>query len=306
MSRKNVFVLLSTGVVGIVCIVAIRSQVKDHNIVTYQSARRVTPEVKASQVVNNDTPQLKSPTGRHFAFHGPYDPYKVKPDPLLFTIVDTKDKSDIHVPIEWPARYVSSVDWVDDRFVLAHGEGAFLAIIDVASGRQTHSLVGYNFSVAPNNKALAYRYDFNPLKGEISPYRQSDYVLLTYLGEPFGAGLPKDNYRVVYPELLTWGNAPEKFYTELETRHQVVSTLVWSSDSKIIAFAENNEHSLWITILTFKTPDDVSPTATRFKLDGENKQPLNLSWLSLTTIGVTRGDTNWIVDITSGLVTHQS
>jgi len=173
--------------------------------------------------------------------YGPCDPYKAQPDPPLFTVINTAEKTDVPVAVEWPARYVSSVDWIDDRFVLAKGEGTFLAIIDVASGRQTHSLVGYNFTVSPNNAALVFRYDFNPLKGEISPSRQSDYVLLTHLGGSRGFRTPRDNYRVVYPDYLNSGIAAEKLYPEPDTRHRFVSGFAWSADSRKVAFVESHE-----------------------------------------------------------------
>jgi hypothetical protein len=230
-------------------------------------------------------------------YYGPYDPYKAKPDGPLFTFVDTAEKTDVQVAVEWPARYVSSVDWIDDHFLLAKGEGAFLAIIDVASGRQTHSLVGYNFIVAPNHAALVFRYDFNPLRGEISPYRQSDYVLLTLLGDSRGSRSPRDNYRVVYPEYFDWGMAAGKLYPEPDTRHHIVSTFAWSADSKKVCFAENYEQALWLTVLTFNTLDDSRPIAARLKLDVENRKTANLSWLSSSKIRVTSGSANWIVDI---------
>jgi hypothetical protein len=239
-------------------------------------------------------------------YYGPYDPYKAKPDGPLFTVVDTAEKTDVQVAVEWPARYVSSVDWIDDHFLLAKGEGAFLAVIDVASGRQTHSLVGYNFTVAPNNAALVFRYDFNPLRGEISPYRQSDYVLLTLLGDSRGSRSPRDNYRVVYPEYFDWGMAAGKLYPEPDTRHQIVSTFAWSADSKKVGFSENHEQALWITVLTFSTLDDSRPIATRLKLDVENRKTANLSWLSSSKIRVKSGSANWIVDIDARSVVPQS
>ena len=307
MSRRSVF--FPIGLVIIACLfVAIRSQVIDPQMKTSDVAGSHSAHVESSQIDSNESPQhqvIKSPTGRHLAFYGPYDSYRTKPDPLLFTIVDTVAKSDVHVPIEWPARYVSSVDWIDDSFLLVRGEGAFLAIIDVSSGRQTHSLIGHDFSVAPNNAALIYRYDFNPLKGEISAYLQSDYVLLTSLGVSRGLRSPKNNYRVVYPEYLNWGTPGEKLYPKPNTRHHVVSEFAWSADSKRLAFAENTEHGLWVTMLNFITLHDMRPIATRFKLDVETKETVNLSWLSLSEIRVTSGNANWTIDVGSRTVVHQ-
>jgi hypothetical protein len=243
---------------------------------------------------------------RHIVYYGPYDPYKAKPDGPSFTVVDIAEKTTVQVGVEWPARFVESVGWIDDHFLLAKGEGVFLAIIDVASGRQTHSLIGKNFSAAPNSAALVYRFDFNPIRGEISPNRQSDYVLLTYLGNSQTLRSPADNYRVVYPEYFDWGIAPEKFYPEPATRHQIVSTFAWSADSKRVAFAENHEQGLWITVLTFNPLDDSRPIATRLKLDSEKGKTANLSWLSLSKIGVASDSENWIVDIDARSVVPQS
>ena len=309
MSRKNLFALVPVGLIVIICLfVATRSEVRDPqgegSDVTGGNAGPARP----SQAARSDSlhqQAIKSPSGRHLVYYGPYDPYKAKPDVPLFTVVDTAEKTDVHVAVEWPARYVSSVDWIDDHFVLARGEGAFLAIIDVASGRQTHSLVGYNFTVAPNNAALVFRYDFNPLRGEISPYRQSDYVLLTSLGDSHGFRSPRDNYRIVYPEYFNWGIAAEKLYPEPDTRHQFVSTFAWSADSKKVGFAENNDRALWITVLTCNTLDDTRPIATRLKLDAARKTA-NLSWLSRSKIRVTSGSASWIVDIDARSVVRQS
>lgn len=199
--RKNLFALVPVGLVVIICLfVATRSEVRDPQGEGAEVTGNYDGPAKSSQEVRSDSLRqraIRSPSGRHLVYYGPYDPYRAKPDSPLFTVVDLAEKTDVPVAVEWPARYVSSVDWIDDHFVLAKGEGAFLAIIDVASGRQTHSLVGYDFTVAPNNAALVFRYDFNPLRGEISPYRQSDYVLLSYLGDSRGVRSPRDNYRVV-------------------------------------------------------------------------------------------------------------
>ena len=185
MLKRNLFALVPVGLVVIICLfVATRSEVRDPQ---HEGAAVIGSNKdpgKSSQEVKSDSLEqraIRSLSGRHVVHYGPYDPYKAKPDGPLFTVVDTAEKTDVQVAVEWPARYVSSVDWIDDDFVLAKGEGAFLAIIDVASGRQTHSLLGHNFTVAPNSAALVFRSDFNPIRGEISPYSQSDYVLLTYL-----------------------------------------------------------------------------------------------------------------------------
>jgi hypothetical protein len=315
MSRKNLFVLFPMGLILIVCLfVAIRSQVKDRQVkdrqvsVSYLASTNAA-EAKASQADNNQSTQqhaIKSPTGRHLVSYGPYDPYKAQPEPLLFTVVDTAEKTEVSIAIEWEARYVSSVEWIDDRSVLARGEGAFLAIIELASRKQTHSLIGHSFTIAPNNEALVYRYDFNPLKGKISPYRQSDYVLLTYLGDSLASRSPKDNYRVVYPEYLNWGVPPEKLYPEPDTRHHVVSAFAWSTDGKKIAFAENNEQALWLTVLTLNTLDDMRLIPHRFKLDVEKNEPVDVSWLSLSKIRVISGSTLWIIDVDSKSVIPRS
>jgi hypothetical protein len=322
MSRKNLFALVPVGLVVIICLfVATRSEVRDpqgaESDVTISNAVPASNALPASsalparlaQEVRSDSLEqraIRSPSGRHVVYYGPYDPYKAKPDCPLFTVVDTAEKTDVQVAVEWPARYVSSVYWIDDHFVLAKGEGVFLAIIDVASGRQTHSLIGKNFSVAPNSAALVYRFDFNPIRGEISPYSQSDYVLLTYLGDSRGRPSPADNYRVVYPEYFDWGRAAGKLYPEPDTRHQFVSTFAWSADSKKVAFAENNEQAMWITVLTFNPLDDSRPIATRLKLDEEKGKTANLSWLSSSTIRVMSDSGNWIVDIDAGSVVPQS
>lgn len=308
MLKKNLFALVPIGLVVILGLfVATRSEVRDPQVGRF-NVNGNTDLAGASQTVNSDSLQhhaIKSPSGRHLVYYGPYDPYGNKPGAPIFTVVDIAKKTNIQVPIEWPARYVSSVDWIDDRFILARGERAFLAVIDVTTGKQTHSLVGYNFTVAPNNAALVFRYDFNPLKGEISPYRQSDYVLLTYLGDGLGIRSLRGNYRVIYPEYFDWGTAAGKLYPEPDSRHQIVSTFAWSADSKKVAFAENNESALWVVVLTLSTIDD-RPITTRLRLDFEKKGRANLSWLSSNKIRVTSGNTNWTVDIDSGSVIPQS
>lgn len=309
--QKNFFALVPAGLVVIICLfVATRSEVRDPQ---GEGSSEVTGSnggtARSSQEVRSDSLRqraIRSPSGRHVVYYGPYDPYKAKPDGPLFTVVDTAEKTDVQVAVEWPARYVKSVDWIDDHFVLAKGEGAFLAIIDVASGRQTHSLIGKNFSVAPNSAALVYRFDFNPIRGEISPNRQSDYVLLTYLSDSRGLRSPEDNYRVVYPEFFDWGIAAGKLYPEPDTRHQFVSTFAWSADSKKVAFAENNEQAMWITVLTFNPLEDSRPIPTRLKLDAEKGKTANLSWLSSSKIRVTSDSGNWIVDIDARSVVPQS
>jgi hypothetical protein len=176
----------------------------------------------------------------------------------------------------------------------------------MASGKQTHSLIGKNFSVAPDSAALVYRFDFNPIRGEISPSRQSDYVLLTHLGDSRPLRSPSDNYRVVYPEYLNWSTAAEKLYPDPDSRHQFLSTFAWSSDSKSVAFAENHEQALWITVLNLNTHDDSRPIVTRLKLDAEKRKTADVSWLSPSKIRVTSDGGNWIVDIDARSVVPQS
>ncbi len=249
-----------------------------------------------------------SPTGQHFVYHSYFDPYKSSPESPMFTIVERKTGKKTQIPIHWSARYVASVNWLDDRFVLVHGEGAFFAILDVIRGQQTHDLVGAGFSISPDEAKLVYHYNFNPLRGYVPPERQSDNVLLALVQRPAGSQSPGNNYKVVYPTMLNWGEPAQKNYSDLEDRHQLRGSLAWSPDSSMIAFVEFNRRKLWLVVLELQTSnEDVSVGAKRFDLgvvsrEGETK----ISWSpTLTKIQVGTDDANWLVDLRSGTVTRK-
>ena len=77
-----------------------------------------------------------SPDGRRVIHHLPYDPYQASPAPVIFVASDNKTGKVLRkIQVSWPARYVSSVDWVNDRTVVVLGEARYLAVIDVEAGR---------------------------------------------------------------------------------------------------------------------------------------------------------------------------
>jgi len=224
---------------------------------------------------------------------------------LVFIVVDKKTgMKSLQIPVQWPARYVSSVQWLDDRFVVVRGEGAFLAILDVGSGKQTHNLVGSEFQVSPDETMIIYRSDFNPIRGYVPPERKSDCVLLTLVQRTPGSGSVNTNYKVIYPDPLSWGEDDLKIYSDFNQRHQIRSGLVWSIDNQMIAFVENNQQRLWLTVLKLESLNDAAGVnPRRFDLGPASEARFAVSWSEKMRVKIVGENTSLLVDLTSGTVT---
>lgn len=295
--------------VGTLVVAAIRqnrSAVKSHPSALSGDAKPIAPP--ASHLTSEGGPKqdsMVSPSGNHVAYHDPFDPYKKFPEPLIFRIADTKEPNNVlKIPVAWPARYVSSVQWIDDGFVLVRGEEAFLAILNARLGKQTHSLVGYSFAVSPDKTKIVYRYDLNPLRGDIPPAHQSDYVLFTSIDDSSGSRSPKTNYKIIYPDSLPWGALEQKLYSDLDGRHHLNSDLVWSPNSQMIAFVERNQRRLWLTILKLEVGgNDVSIDPMRLELGTPNESKYVVSWNENKQVKVSVDDTSLLIDLVAGTVT---
>ncbi|MCI0666376.1 MAG: hypothetical protein L0220_35455, partial [Acidobacteria bacterium] len=106
---------------------------------------------------------ILSPNGTQIVYNNPFDPYKSPPEPVLLNVIDIRTGKIVsRAQVKWAARFVSSIEWIIDRFVIMRGEAGFVAIVNVTSGKQTHNLFGTDFSVSPDGKKIIYHSDFNP------------------------------------------------------------------------------------------------------------------------------------------------
>ncbi len=226
-----------------------------------------------------------SPDRKHAIYHLPFDPYRAAPEPVVFVATDAETGQTIRkIPVRWPARYVASVDWVNNRFVLVRGEGRYLAVLDVEAGRQTHNLIGSNFAPSPDGARIIYSHDFNPRYGEIPPEYRSDYVLFSLTGRRPDSGrvngrYDSTNYRVIYPTPLPWGEGVRQAVENPADRHHIKSAFAWSPDSRKVAFVESHANKLWLVVLeTAEGDGDVTISPHRVELGDVNKSVSSLSW----------------------------
>lgn len=249
---------------------------------------------------------VTSPSKSLVAYHGPFDPYKSLQEPLVFTVADARTKVPLRsIPVQWSARYISSVNWVDDRYVVVRGEAGFLAVLDVEANKQTHNLIGSNFSFSPDQMQVAYSYDFNPRYGQIPPEYQSDYVLFSLINRSPVTGQTQDqhessNYKVIYPDPLAWGEAERRPYNNLNERHQIKSGFVWKSDGRKVAFIEGYRQKLWLVVLQLNvSSSDVTVSSQRFELntDANSDIPVFIWTPSGNQIKVSGNQANWLVNL---------
>jgi hypothetical protein len=260
-----------------------------------------------------------SPTGDRLIYHWPFNPYNIPAESVTFTVADRRiDGRTTRMQIDWPARDVASVEWANDRYVLVHGEAAFLSILDTQLARQTHNLVGFDFTLAPDKTKLVYRFDFNGLYGAIPEQMQYEYVLITLLDNPTSASSPSTNYRIIYPAVLPWGEGLKDPLFDSTLRHLIKSGFLWSRDSQMVAFVEDNQAQCWLTTLNFEgTGRDISVKSQRFRLTashaeqqdqhvrrGADEALYNLSWTnhSKRLVSVSNHKEQWRVDLETAVV----
>ncbi|MFN2455321.1 MAG: hypothetical protein ABR577_13990 [Pyrinomonadaceae bacterium] len=244
-------------------------------------------------------------------YHDAFDPYKPSREPLVFTVADARTGVPFRsIPVQWSARYISSVKWVNDRYVLVRGEAGFLAVLDVEENRQTHNLSGSNFDLSPDQMQVVYSYDFNPRYGEIPPEYQSDYVLFSLIKRSPASGQVQDrhdssNYKVIYPDPLSWGEAERRPFNNLNERHQIKGGFAWRADGRNIAFVENYRQRLWLVVLQLDVSNnDVAVSSRRFELGAEATANIPaLIWMpSGIHIKVSGNQTNWLVNLDANTV----
>ena len=226
-----------------------------------------------------------SPDRTRAIYHLPFDPYGVSPEPLIFVASDNGTGQTIRkIPVRWPARYVASVEWINDRTVLARGEARYLAVIDVEAGKQTHNLIGANFVPSPDGTQIVFSHDFNPNYGEIPPEYQTDYVLFSLVGRRPASGringrYDSTNYRVIYPTSLPWGEVIRKAVENPAERRRIKVPFVWSPDSRRVAFVESQGGKLWLVILgPAGGGEDVAINSRRLELGEIDKNISSISW----------------------------
>lgn len=226
-----------------------------------------------------------SPDRKRAIYNLPFDPYRVTPEPVVFVTTDTETGQTIRkIPVRWPARYVASVEWVNNSAVLARGEARYLAVLDVEAGRQTHNLIGSNFAPSPDGTRIVYSHDFNPRYGEIPPEYRSDYVLFSLTGRRPDSGringrYDSTNYRVIYPTPLPWGEGVRQAVENPADRHQIKVPFVWSPDSRKVAFVESHANKLWLVVLEpGEGNDGIVINSRRVELGDINKNISSLSW----------------------------
>lgn len=241
-----------------------------------------------------------SPGRDRVVYHTPFDPYKSESEPLILNVLDVETGSNIQrIPVRWSARFVTELKWIQEHLVIARGEGAFLAVINLNAWKQTHQLVGSDFSLSPDGAIIIYRHDFNPLYGSIPPASNTDHVLLSLIEREPPSGLAKTNYKVIYPDLYVWGEFERKSFKNLNDRHRIKSAFVWSPDSRMVTFAEVNQQRCRLIVLKLDVAkEDVVVSHKRFDLGTASIDVAALSWMPEGGLIKVSGDgMAWLIDV---------
>jgi len=288
----------------------IQIELHDQEIYTREPSgqlRQLTKDGKPKEHV------VVSPSGERLIYHATFDPYKLPPEPVTFSILDIKTGKKIkEVLVKWAARFVSSVEWINKQFVMVRGESGFLAILNLETGRQTHNLFGSDFSLSPDGTKIVYRHDFNPRYGAIPPEYESDYVLLSLverdptIGQKAGE-VESANFKVIYPELQAWGEVKRKAYYDPDKQHHIQSSFSWSPDSRDLALIEANRRRFQLVVLEIETVNgDVAISRKRFDLGPAVGKILGISWISGNhQVKASSDKANWVIDLKAGTVQSQ-
>lgn len=266
---------------------------------------------RARQVVGTDKQHLTiSPDQKYAVYHLPFDPYGRSTEPLIFVATDNRTGETLRkIPIEWRARTVSAVDWINDHQISVLGEAGYLAILDIEAGEQTHNLRGRDFAISPDGGRVIYSHDFNPKYGYIPPEFESDYVLLSFImqpsSEPIGERKDRSEFHVIYPGVSAVNGFERKAYENLDERHRIKSNFAWSADSRSVAFVEVHQQKPWLIVLqpaisgesissdfqkiALKVPTDAVAATVTWSPDG-------------SAVQVSAGETTLSVNLKAGVV----
>ncbi len=237
----------------------------------------------------------RSPDGSHEIFHNDYDPYAR--EPAVFSIGDAESGDllrQIHVPTEAIGRFVRSIEWLDDRYVLALGEGIYVVILDTVEGRVELSFLGSGETLTEDRDLLAFRLPLPPFYGPRPPL-ETDYVGIAWLMESKGGS--EWRAAVLYPEVELLDLFHAKDAPSEAQRHELESPLAWSEDGQSLAFAERYDGQRWLVVLD--VPGDPLQTETRrFELSDEIGTVTEVSWLpARRAVEVTGSEADTVIEL---------
>lgn len=187
--------------------------------------------------------------------------------------------------LETLSRFITHLEWLDSRNVLAAGDGHAL-IMDTLLAGATHRfwyrLVGEQpFSVSPDRKLILYT---RGVPRGIPLGRHSDVALLVAVGNG------------VRPSRQHTGleSGATEFYPPTSgsaTPHRFLSGFLWFSDSTRALFVEHHEGVPWMVLLNLAAPP--SGRAERFRLPADSAPVHEFAWVTpdydlRLTIGSTR------------------
>jgi hypothetical protein len=216
-----------------------------------------------------------SPGGSKVFFHyreGAFGTSSAKE--ILCTVLEIPTGREIaRIKINWEARFISRVNWLGEQRVWIEGEGGFLTVLDIPSRKQLFNLYGTHFKASPDHLKIILRRGRIPRYGEILPAFDSDSAELLVIGK--AANKPWS----VYPSLMPPGRVEPKRYSDLNERHFFISEFAWASDSRRVAFVENQSSRTWLVVLTFGfKPSDVQVDSKRYLLPARMGEIHSLKW----------------------------
>ncbi|HXF04464.1 MAG TPA: hypothetical protein VNM72_03505 [Blastocatellia bacterium] len=247
-----------------------------------------------------------SPMMRKVVYSRPWTAYGMEATLPTFVVVDLETGEKVREirPTLWLSRVISSVKWIDERFLMVRGE--FVVIFDVESGKQTHHLYAdAYFALSPDGRMMVFVRGRLPRYGYKPPQDESDEIMLSVIGVELPLKEMRINAaaRAIYPELRPWGETEDRWYEDLSERHQVKSGSFWSAESREVAFVEEHRGGFWLVVLALDVRGSEVGVAPRaFKL-GEKLGVTAVEWVGdRRAIRVRAKEVVYVVDLERGTV----
>jgi hypothetical protein len=229
-----------------------RFQIQDGKLtIEEKSGRR--HELPAEKV---DEKSLRlSPDGRRLIYHLEFAGYGH--DPRIPVKVWSADRPGHLAEFQVPtySRYLDFVEWVDARRVLIGGD-AYGVVLDVDKGEVERKIHGGLFAISPDRVKVACWKRFP----NGTPPIISDRVMIAQLGEREWRAGPEvvqsePGFYQVYP--------PDSELKEFESvqdmsrRRYAMSSFLWFSDSRRVAFVEDQDWKYWLVTVNIEIRDGV-------------------------------------------------
>jgi len=221
-----------------------------------------------------DVLMRRSPDGSRVLVHPPYDPYGHEPEPATFEFRDARTGDSLTVVESTDVgRFVSSIDWLDQRWVLVRGEGILYVILDSKQGKVESHFLGERLEASADRHGLAFIQPEMPLRGPRPPSPGPVRVAVAWLSKKDG----DEGWRVrrVYPT-VTGVSAPKRGQGE----GRLISGFAWASGANKLAFVYARDSGAELVTVGLPSEKEKEPVVSRQRLPAEFPNVRELRWKS--------------------------